>query len=331
MIDGVEKILKEKGYLIEKEMEKVIPRKGIKNLNDVVWYHMDSGGKRIRPVLAIMACEALEGKIEQVLPFAASCELMHNWFLVHDDIEDGDEVRRGQSAVWKRFGIDHAINVGDYMSEKVYDLIFSSLKNGVDEHTVMRLIEETIFTCSKTAEGQTMDMNLRKNDSPAEKDYFESIERKTAYYFMHPIIGGCIVAGAKDDVIKKVREFGLKAGPAFQIVDDLLDLTDGKGRDEIGCDIKEGKRTLMIVNCMERCSVDERNDLIRILNKPREETSKEDVVWVKELLERHDSMDYAMEKARSLVNEAKHIISDLPEGLKSILEQFADYLIERKK
>ncbi|MBN2042386.1 MAG: polyprenyl synthetase family protein [Candidatus Aenigmarchaeota archaeon] len=331
MIDGVEKVLKEKGKLIEKEIEGVIPRKGIPNLHDAIWYHMGTGGKRIRPVLAIMACEAMGGKTDKVLPFAASCEIMHNWFLVHDDIEDGDEIRRGQPAVWKRFGKDHGINIGDYMSEKVYALIFSSLKRGVNESTVIRLIEETIFTCSRTAEGQTMDMNLRRNDSPTERDYFQSIEGKTAYYFMHPIIGGCIVAGAKDDVIKKVREFGLRAGPAFQIADDLLDLTEGKGRDEIGCDIKEGKRTLMAVNCYDRCSLDERNNLIRILNKPREQTSKEDVLWVKELFERHDSMDYAAEKARSLVSEAKEIISDLPEELKNILDQFADYLIERKK
>ncbi len=331
MIEGVEKVLKEKGKIIEKEIERVIPREGIPNLHDAIWYHMGTGGKRIRPVLAIMACEAMGGNTKKVLPFAASCEIMHNWFLVHDDIEDGDEVRRGQPAVWKRFGVDHGINVGDYMSEKVYELIFSGLEKGLDESIVIRLIKETISTCSRTAEGQTMDMNLRDNDSPNEDDYFRTIEGKTAYYFMHPIIGGCIVAGAKEEVISKIKEFGLKAGPAFQIADDLLDLTEGKGRDEVGCDIKEGKRTLIVVNCMDRCSDEERNDLIRILNKPRVKTTKEDVLWVRELFERHGCLGYTENKARELVGEAKEIISELPDEIRKMLSEFADYVIERKK
>ncbi len=331
MLERVERILREKGPLIEKEIERVIPRKGIPNLNDAVWYHMDTGGKRIRPVLAIMACEAMGGDIGKVLPFAASVEIMHNWFLVHDDIEDMDDVRRSRPAVWKKFGLAHGINVGDYMSEKVYGLIFKSRERGLDGSTILRLIEETIFTCSRTAEGQAMDINLRDNDSPSEEDYFRTIEGKTAYYFMHPIIGGLIVAGAGEEMIKGVKEFGIKAGPAFQIADDMLDLSEGKGREEIGCDIREGKRTLMVIHCLSKCSQKDREILLEILNRERSGTTEEDVLRVKEMFESSGSIDYAKERARSLIEEAKEIVSGFPEGLRDMLEDFANYLIERKK
>jgi geranylgeranyl pyrophosphate synthase len=331
MIERVEEILKEKGQLIEKEIEKVIPKEGIPNLHDAIWYHMGTGGKRIRPVLAIMACETMGGDIEKVLPFAASVEIMHNWFLVHDDIEDEDGVRRNKPALWKKYGLAHGINVGDYMSEKVYDLIFTSREKGLDDSIMTRLIAETIFTCSRTAEGQAMDINLRKNDSPSEDDYFRTIEGKTAYYFMHPIIGGLIVSGADEKIIEKVKKFGIKAGPAFQIADDILDLSEGKGRKDIGCDIREGKRTIMVVHCLSKCSKNDRKILIDIINSPREEIKHKDVLKVKALFEKYGSLAYSREKAKTLVKEAKEIISDLPDGLKKMLDEFADYLIERKK
>ncbi|MEE9323113.1 MAG: polyprenyl synthetase family protein [Candidatus Aenigmarchaeota archaeon] len=327
MIENVERVLKEKGELIEKEIEKAIPRKGIRNLNDAVWYHLDSGGKRIRPVLAILTCESLGGDIRKVMPFAAACELLHNWLLVHDDIEDGDRTRRDKPAVWVKYGLAHGINVGDFMSEKVYDLI---IRSNLNESMKMRLIKEIVETCSKTAEGQTMDMNLRKNNNPSEREYMEMIELKTAWYLTLPMVGGAIIAG-KPELTDKIREFGMKAGPAFQMADDLLDLTRGKGRGEIGSDIKEGKRSIMAVHCSSKCASKEKKRMFEILNKPREKTSKEDIIFVKELMEKHGSLEYASEKAKSLIKESRKITSGMPEKLGKILEQFAEYLVERKK
>lgn len=331
MINDVERILKEKGELIEKEMLRVIPKNGIPNLQDAVWYHLSGGGKRIRPVLAIMACETLGGDTRKVLPFSAACEIMHNWLLVHDDIEDQDEVRRDRPAVWKKFGIAHGINVGDYMSEKVYELILYSNKIGVDTKTTQRLLQEAVFTCAATSEGQAMDINLRLSDKPTEKDYFDCIIGKTAYYLMLPIVGGAIIAGADDDVIRKIKQFGMKVGPAFQIADDLLDLTEGKGRGEIGCDIKEGKRTLIVVRCLEKCSSSERTRLLEILNRPRGKTTDQDIAEAKRLFEKHGSMEYARKKAGSLVDEGKASIATLPPKLRYMLGEFADYLVQRKK
>lgn len=325
MISEIEKTLKEKGDLIEKEIERIIPRQGAKNLNDAVWYHLDTGGKRIRPVLAILTCEYLGGDVNKVIPFAAACEILHNWLLVHDDIEDGDRIRRNKPAIWVKYGLAHGINIGDFMSEKVYEFIINS---DSDESTKLRLIKEITETSLKTAEGQTLEMNLRENNDPSEKEYMKMVEMKTAWYLTLPMVGGAIVSG-KQELVDKIKEFGMKVGPAFQMADDLLDLTKGKGRGEIGSDIREGKRSIMVVHCSSECKQNEKTKLFGILNKPREKTTKDDVLWVKSLFEKHGSMDYAKNKAISLVSDSKNITSGMPENLRRILDQFAEYLVER--
>jgi len=326
MIEEVERILKERGKQIESELEKAVPRKGIANLNEAVWYHLDSGGKRIRPVLAILTCEALKGDVSKVMPFAAACELLHNWLLVHDDIEDGDRVRRDKPAVWVRYGMAQGINIGDFMSEKVYELVLNS---GVDVNTKLELISEIVETCVRTAEGQAMDMNLRGERKPEEKDYMKMIELKTAWYLTLPMVGGAIVAGRRD-LSGKIKEFGMKIGPAFQIADDLLDLTKGKGRGEAGSDIKEGKRSIMVVHCASQCSESERKRLFGILGTARGRTRREDIEYVRRLFEKYGSLDYAMRRARSLAAESKKTTSSMPAGLRAVLDDFADYLAERK-
>ena len=100
-----ENIIKQKSKLIDEEIEKVFPKDSIPNLYDAAWYHMGTGGKRLRPVLAVMTCEALGGNAQKAVPFAAACEVFHNWMLVHDDIEDGDRVRRDKPAVWVKYGL----------------------------------------------------------------------------------------------------------------------------------------------------------------------------------------------------------------------------------
>jgi len=327
MMEEVERILKDNGRLIEKEIEKAIPKKGITNLNDAVWYHLDSGGKRIRPVLAILTCEALNGDTKKITPFAAACELLHNWLLVHDDIEDGDSMRRDKPALWVKYGVPHGINAGDFMSEKVYELV---LRSQFAEEIKMRLMGEIAETCIKTAEGQAMDMNLRDNDHPGEKDYMKMIELKTAWYLTLPMVGGAIAAG-REDLTEMIKKFGMKIGPAFQIADDLLDLTEGKGRGEIGSDIKEGKRSIMVIHCSSKCSGNERKRLFEILNRPRDKTSEEDIAFVRRLFDKYHSVEYARKKAESLAAESRKLTKNMPSSLCSILDNFADYLINRKK
>ncbi len=123
----------------------------------------------------------------------------------------------------------------------------------------------------------------------------------------------------------------MRVGPAFQIADDLLDLTKGKGRGETGSDIREGKRSIMVVHCSSKCDQKEKKRMFDILNKPREKTGKKDITFVRNLFEKYGSLEYAGERAKSLVNESREITSGMPENLRRILDQFSEYLVERKK
>ena len=322
----IEKLLEEKSAIVNKELERLFSG-NIPNLYDAIDYHLETGGKRIRPILALLTCEALGGNSKKALPFAVACEVLHNWLLVHDDIEDGDKVRRDKPTMWVKYGLAHSVNAGDLMTQKVYEAILSS---DLDEKTIVKLMNAMVTTSVKTAEGQAMDINLRQNNEPTEDDYMKTVTGKTAYYLSVPMIGGAIVANAENS-IKALEEFGRNAGPAFQMADDLLDLTEGKGRGEIGCDIKEGKRSILAVHCLSKCDIDEKARLLDILNKPPEETSSEEVLWVKELFEKHNSVAYAQKKSQELVEKAKDSIKELPEELINLLNYFADYLVERKK
>ncbi|MBI2971554.1 MAG: polyprenyl synthetase family protein [Candidatus Aenigmarchaeota archaeon] len=327
----LEAVLTEKAKLIDKELERVFPKKGTPNLNDAVWYHLGTGGKRVRPILGIITCEALGGDSHKILPFAAACEIMHNWLLVHDDIEDNDTVRRNQPALWVKYGTGHAINVGDYMAHKVFELILSSRAYGVDEQTTLRLSEILIDAALKTAEGQTKDMNLRNSNAPTEHEYMDMVTAKTAHYLTLPMLGGAIIANVDRTIVGAIREFGVHAGPAFQITDDVLDLTEGKGRREIGRDIKEGKRSLLVVHCLTKCSTAEKKKLLEILNRPADKTPDADVRWAVQLFEKHGSIAYSQKRAEELIGQAKQRIAATPPALRSVLDEFADFLIHRKR
>ncbi|MEM7819706.1 MAG: polyprenyl synthetase family protein [Candidatus Aenigmatarchaeota archaeon] len=326
----IEKIMKEKSHLIDNEIENVFPKTGLKNLYDAVWYHLDTGGKRLRPILAIVTCEALGGDVKKILPFAAACEILHSWILIHDDIEDGDKIRRNKPAVWTKYGLAHGINVGDYMAQKVYELILNSKRYEVDNETIFKLLDVMVTATIKTAEGQTMDINLRNNNNPTEDEYMKMVIGKTAYYMTVPMIGGVIIA-KREDLINDIIEFGRCIGPAFQISDDILDLTEGKGRGEIGRDIKEGKRSILVIHCLKKCNNIEKKKLLKILNKSVEKTTDKDVIYAKKLFEKYDSINYARKKAERLIEKSKKITEKMPKELKEILDFFAEYTIRREK
>lgn len=326
----VEELSREVAPSIEAQIESVLPKNGIPNLNEAIWYHLETGGKKLRPLIGLLTCESLGGKRGEMLPFAASCELLHNWFLVHDDIEDGDKMRRNKPSLWIKYGLAHGINTGDYMAHKVFELIMKSREHGVGDEKTMKLLNIMIITALKTAEGQAMDISLRDNNFPEEKEYLDMVIGKTGHYFTVPMTGACIIAG-REDLVPVIIEFGKNLGPSFQITDDVLDLTEGKGRNEIGRDIKEGKRSILVVHCLQKCSEREKEKLISILNKPPEQTTEEDVNYVKGLFYIYGSIEYAKKRAEEFAAEAKRIANTLPPKTAFVLNLFSDYIIQRRK
>ncbi len=328
-----EKIMNELKALspeIEEEMKKFIPRDSLENFYGAMWYHLESGGKRIRPGLAILTGKALGVEKEKIMPFAVACELLHNWLLIHDDIEDGDKYRRGKPAVWVKYGLANGINVGDGMAHYALKAILETKNKGVEEKIVFELLERFVDTAIKTAEGQAMEFNLREKDEVSEEEYMAMVRGKTAYYLTIPMVGAAIIAKAEKNVLEKITKYGEYIGPAFQIRDDIIDITEGKGREDIGNDIKEGKRSILIIYALQSCGEKDKKTLLDILNKPRDETSREDVKKVIEIFEKTKAVEKAQKKAENLYEKAIKVIDDLPESLKEILIAMGEYMIKRK-
>ena len=239
------KYFSQKAPHIEKSIRRVLPpeRNFILNLHDAVEYalglnekNMAKRGKRFRPALCLLACEMLGGDVKKAYPFAVAIELMHNYCLVHDDIEDGDTVRRGRPAVWKRYGLAHGINAGDYMIAGLYRHLIT--QNGIlwSLEITVQLLELMSDTLDHTLTGQALDINARASKDIIVADYLEIVRQKTGYYLASPIVGGALIAGADTQVLNAIRRYGSYMGPLFQIMDDIIDLTAGKGRNEIGAD-----------------------------------------------------------------------------------------------
>lgn len=307
----------------------------IPNLDDALEYALElddeaaGHSKRIRPVLCLLVARQLGGRTDDAMPFAAAIELMHNFCLVHDDIEDGDDYRRGRPAVWKKYGLAHAINIGDYLFTK----IFSALLSGVgrlQESTVLRFFALMTATLDHTHRGQALDINARGERITIER-YLKIVREKTGYYLGAPLIAGAMVANAPEEIEEALNNYGLFIGPMFQIRDDLIDLTEGKGRKEIGADIREGKRSFMVAYACEHANNHDLEQLFAILDKPRNETTKNDVEQAIAIFRKCGALTRAEEICTELQTEALKCLEPLPQPLKSSLISITQYLSGRTK
>lgn len=330
--------LEEKSDFIDKEIEKFVQEdEKVENLHEGMTYSLGLDttdrkirGKRVRPVLALMTCESLGEDYNKAIPFAVSAELLHNFLLVHDDIEDEDEIRRSRPSVWKKYGFAHGINIGDYIFVKTYRAILKSQEVGVDGEKIVRLVDLLTKTVDRTGIGQAMDIGARDSNEITVEQYMRTVTEKTGYYLAYPIIGGAIISGASDETLQSLEDFGKYIGPVFQIADDILDLTEGKGREEIGCDIKEGKRSLLVALAASECAPDEREKLFEILNRDREQTTETDISWVVSLFEKYRIIDKTKARAREMLDAARSAIQNVPEELRENLSAAAEFFLERK-
>jgi geranylgeranyl pyrophosphate synthase len=331
----LESFFTEAQVLVDEALRQVIsPKKEtIPNLDDGTAYALGmdpeggNSGKRIRPLLCLLVCRELSGDAHAGLPFAAAIELMHNFCLVHDDIEDGDEVRRGRPAVWKQYGLAHAINIGDYLFTKVFEaLLLDSYGSPPDR--IVRLFELMRSTLDHTHRGQALDMNARDGRITVD-DYMHLVTEKTGHYLAAPMIAGAICADAQADVTTALGTFGLAIGPMFQIRDDVIDLTHGKGRNSIGNDIKEGKRSFLVAHAFQYASEPDQDALIALLDKPRNDTDESDVQRALAIFETCGAMSAADARCEDLRQKAIGALDTLPQNLREHLLEVTEYLIAR--
>lgn len=333
-----EAYLSVKSELVDSQLEAFLQEAGdVENLHDGVLYALGLDikerkrrGKRLRPVLCLLTCESLGGDVERATPFALACEMLHNFLLVHDDIEDHDEMRRGRESVWVRFGQDHAINIGDYMFAQTYHLVEECRSLGVDDQVVLSLMKLITETVERTGEGQALEMNARTRRDVSVEEYMRIVTAKTGFYLAAPLVGGALLAHSGEEVLNVLRALGERIGPIFQMTDDIIDLTEGKGRGEKGSDIKEGKRSFLVVYTSQRCTPEERGEMYRILDKPRTEVTGEEVSWVISLFEKHGSVDGAKAKGRELLGEARTLVRKLPSPLDANLMAAIEFMLGRK-
>ncbi|OOP55135.1 MAG: hypothetical protein AYP45_16540 [Candidatus Brocadia carolinensis] len=243
----IEESIKIYGAKIDELLKELIPPNRNDYLSAPIWHHMRTGGKRVRPALCLITCEALGGNPHEAIHFALAIEAMHNMFLIHDDIEDGDTMRRDQPTVWVQYGTANAINAGDYLLACAYK---TTLASPISVEKKIALLQALTSTYERTVEGQALDINARAAEDFAVDKYMKMVELKTGYYLACGMAGGAIVSGASEQVVDKIWTLGKTMGPAFQIRDDLIDLTHGKGRGGvIGSDVKEGKASFFILLC----------------------------------------------------------------------------------
>ena len=345
-MEEVMKILSEIKPLIEKEIEKHLPKKGTPQvLFDGCWKYFEYGGKRFRPALIAIACETLGGKIEDTIPAGAALEIAHTFLLIHDDIEDFSEIRRGKPCLHITYGIPHAINMGDYLMMKVYETLLSGRKIWGDEKTI-RILDLMTEMLEITGEGQAMEIEQREKDlAEATMEWYETMSlKKTGYYSGGtPCAIGGVIADGKEEEIEALKNFGFAVGVAFQIQDDILNVTmredeekvapgtegGGYGKDFAG-DIKEGKRTLLIVHAFQHADENEKKKMRELVGK--KDITLEEKKEVIDIMRKYGSIEFARDYARGMVEEAvKNMKEKIPEteGRRK-LESIAKFLIERK-
>lgn len=297
-------------------------------LREGVAHQLQSGGKRVRAALCVASCELFGRPYVQGLEFAAAIEHIQNFTLVHDDIADGDGQRRSHPSIWKQYGLAHGINIGDTFAPLAALAVLDAPYPDSLKIRLLMLVSEYGL---EMAEGQCLDINLRRNDAVQYQDYVECTRKKTGAFLAMAAVGGGLIGGADPADLERLRAFGRRAGVAFQIRDDLLDMNGDKGRAQ-GSDVLEGKRTLMVVYAAERASTEDRKRLYAILNTPREATSAADVGWVWQLFRRTGADEHAARTAAQLTEDACEQLLQLPESLaKYRLLRLARYLNARRR
>jgi len=319
--------MEDRKEIIEQRIEEIFEKKSEHPLWDHMAYYPGSGGKKLRPFLAMVSTGAFGKSESKAVPYGLAVELVHNFTLVHDDIMDQDELRRGRATLHSKIGDSDAINAGDGL----FALSFNMLsQTDVDGEKIRRLLAELSSSVLKIAEGQEEDMRFEETFEIKEDDFIQMIEKKTGYLFSAATKGGAIIAGSREKEIEKIGEYARKMGIAFQIQDDYLDLVGEKDKigKDVGSDIMEGKRTLMVIKSLSELPENKKDRLIDILE---EDNTQEDIKEAMDLMEDAGAIEYSKNLARTYAEEAKSELDVIPDpNYRNIFEEVVDFVISRE-
>jgi geranylgeranyl pyrophosphate synthase len=320
-------------------LESIPDREPKKHLYAIVSSQLSNEGKGIRPALCLATCRAFGGSEDRALPSAAAIELLHNAFLVHDDVEDESDYRRGLPTLHQRYGVPLAINVGDAMNAMGVRILRQNFSH-VGPELSTRIFDEFDHLSIETIEGQAMELGwIRDNDcTTTEDDYLLMVLKKTGWYsFIHPMRIGALIAQPDRTDLNAFNRFGYFLGTAFQIQDDVLNLTGDQQRygKEIGGDLLEGKRTLVLTHLFRNSEPHERQRLKSFFAKPRAQRLPRELAWVHALVRSRGSIDYARQAAQQFADGARREFDTAYAGASpgvalDFVGSLLDYMVNRE-
>ena len=296
-------------------------------LYEPIEYTLAAGGKRVRPQLAMIACELFDGKAEEIAPAAMALEVFHNFTLLHDDVMDHALVRRGRPTVHIKWNENTAILSGDQMLIEAYKLL-----SGVPADKLPTILQLFNKMATEICEGQQYDVDFENQESVALDDYLKMIRLKTAVLLATALKMGSYIAGASTEQQEMLYEFGINIGLAFQIQDDILDVwgnpeTFGKA---VGGDISCNKKTFVALTAMQLADTDTRTALEQWFAQTLTDNT-EKIAAVKALYEQVGTRTLCEETVEQYTAQALHLLDQLPQNpATEQLRQLANKLNARK-
>jgi geranylgeranyl diphosphate synthase type II len=300
--------------------------------------YLSRTGKGIRPALCLATCRAFGGDASEALASATAIEMLHNAFLVHDDIEDESDLRRGLPTMHAEHGVPIAVNAGDMLTALSVRILRDSLP-ALGLPMTWRVYDEFEHMMQESLEGQAMELGWVRDNrcDVTDEDYLRMVLKKTSWYsFIHPCRIGALIATRDRVDLDRFNRFGCYLGTAFQIQDDLLNLIGDERRygKEIGGDLLEGKRTLMLIHLLRQLEPRDAARVTAFLGQPRGTRTVQDARWILDLMRAQGSLDYARKVARQFAGatlfEFTQAFRDVPESEeKTFLHQVISYMVSR--
>jgi len=290
---------------------------------EVAGHILFSGGKRLRPLLMLLAARLCEYRGDRAPAFAVIFEYLHAATLLHDDLVDEATVRRGQPVANSVWNNATAVLTGDFLLARSLSLA-AETGNADVIHTIARITE-------MMSQGEIQQLHRKGDLTLTEADYMQVIECKTAVLFEGACRTGALVAGRNASDPQALADYGYNLGLAFQMADDLLDYTlDSAALGKaVGADLREGKLTMPVIHALEHAEPDDRRRMVNIIQNP--DFSMEEFRALIVLLETYDGIGYTQKTARKYVDQAKQCLGGFkPSPTRDILEDIADYALERK-
>lgn len=307
---------------LESTIQQLITTK-ISFIKEIVNHIIRSGGKRVRPILIILTARLCGYKDEKHIPYAAIVEFIHTATLLHDDVVDNAQTRRGSSTANIVWGNEPSVLVGDFLFSKSFELM---THNGNEE--ILRIMSEAT---TALAEGEILELLKTCDGDTTEEEYFDIIKNKTASLFSAACEVGAILGKVNQNKRAALKDFGYNLGMAFQLTDDVLDYVsyDAVLGKRVGTDLKEGKVTLPLIHAIKSSTDKEKTYINNVLNKAK--VTAKDFARISKIIRKYGGVDYTVNTTRQFIDNAKANLEPFrPSAYKESLITLTDYILSRE-